>query len=93
MKKQRVPIKLIAAVALIGFLLLFTYSSLNLKNIDYGYEEQKLLEKEKILKEEIDILMAKKSRLLDLERVERIVKKKLGYIYPEKKQIIKVIGD
>ncbi|MEN8153615.1 MAG: cell division protein FtsL [Acidobacteriota bacterium] len=93
MRKKKAPIKLIAVVALVSFLLLFTYSSLNLKNIDYGYEEQKLLEKERILKEEIDILNARRSRLLDLERVEKIAQKKLGYVYPEKKQIIKVIGD
>ncbi len=85
--------KLIALTAFILFTLLFTYSSLNLRNTDYGYEKQRLLNRQKELREEIDKLSARKATLLDLERVERIVVQKLGYAYPEKGQIVKVYGE
>ncbi len=77
----------------LAFILLFTYSSLNLKNIDYGYKMQELISKEKILIEEIDRLKAVKSNLLNLSRVEKIVMKKLGYRYPKPEQFIKVFED
>ena len=85
--------KLIALTAFILFTLLFTYSSLNLRNTDYGYEKQKLIKKKKELVESIDVLSARKAVLLDLARVERIVVQKLGYDYPKKDQIIKVYGE
>ena len=72
------------------FLLLFTYSSLNLKSIDYGYRMQALTQTEKRLIEEIDKLKSDKAKLLDLERVEKLVMKKLGYRYPDPGQFIKV---
>ena len=78
---------------LLAFMILFTYSSLNLKNIDYGYKMQELLLKEKVLREEIDKLNAAKSNLLNLNRVERIVVQKLGYIHPKPEQFIKVFED
>lgn len=93
MKKKNNYGKLIALTALILFTLLFTYSSLNLRNTDYGYEKQRLVNKKRGLKEAIDILSAKKAMLLDLGRVEKIVVQKLGYNYPEKGQIIKVYGE
>ena len=77
-------------VSFIVFIILFTYSSLNLKNIDYGYRMQKLTIKERALQEEIDKLKAQRAMLLNLKRVERIVMDKLGYQYPEPGQIIKV---
>jgi cell division protein FtsL len=80
-------------VTFLGFLLLFTYMSLNLKTIDFGYEMQELLFKEKKIKEEIDKLRAEKARLLNLKRVERLVIDKLGYQYPEPGQFIKVYED
>ena len=92
-KKEKVPTGLIVLMTLIGFILLFTYLSLNLKNVDYGYEMQELLENELQLKEEIDRLKSVKARLLNLERVERIVTEELGYQYPEPEQFIKVYED
>lgn len=77
-------------ITFLVFILLFTYSSLNLKNIDYGYKMQELVQNEKSLIEEIDKLKAEKARLLNLDRVERIVMKRLGYRYPKPDQFIKV---
>ncbi len=93
MRKKSTYGKLIALTAFVLFTLLFTYSSLNLRNTDYGYEKQRLKNRKKELKETIDLLSAKKAILLDLGRVERIVVKKLGYDYPKKGQIIKVYGE
>jgi cell division protein FtsL len=75
---------------LLVFLILFSYTSLNLKNVDYGYRMQELEEREKVLQEEIDLLQAKKSRLLNLSRVEKVVTTQLGYQYPTPDQIIQV---
>lgn len=91
-KKQSVS-GVFILIAFFIFVLLFTYSSLNLKNIDYGYKMQKLLHKQKTLKEEVDRLKAKKATLLHLERVENVVMKQLGYRYPEPEQFIKIIDD
>ena len=77
-------------ITFLVFLLLFTYSSLNLKSIDYGYKMQALSQQEKRLMEEIDKLKSAKATLLDLERVEKLVMKKLGYRYPDPSQFIKV---
>jgi len=85
--------KLIALTVIVLFTLLFTYSSLNLRNTDYGYEKQKLINKKKVLKEEVDALSARKATLLALERVEKIAINKLGYGYPKKSQIVKVYGE
>ena len=93
MRKKSNYGKLIALTAFVLFTLLFTYSSLNLRNTDYGYEKQRLKNKKKELKETIDLLSAKKAILLDLGRVERIVVQKLGYDYPKKGQIIKIYGE
>jgi len=79
-----------ALITFLVFVLLFTYSSLNLKNIDYGYKMQELVQSEKSLIEEIDKLKAEKAKLLNLERVEKIVMKRLGYRYPKPEQFIKV---
>ncbi len=78
-------------VTLILFLFLFSYLSLNLKNIDFGYEMQELRLYERQLKEEINLLKARKASLLNLERVEDIVINKLGYRYPGPGQVIKVV--
>ena len=93
MRKKSNYGKLIALTAFVLFTLLFTYSSLNLRNTDYGYEKQRLKNKKRELRETIDLLSAKKAILLELGRVERIVVQKLGYDYPEKGQIIKVYGE
>ncbi len=93
MKKKKYLGTAFFAIALMVFILLFTYSSLNLKNIDYGYELQKLLRKEEKLKEAINILEAERAKLLKLSRIENIVKNKLGYIYPSEEQIIRVYED
>lgn len=77
-------------IAFLVFILLFTYSSLNLKNIDYGYRMQKLIHHQKTLMEEIDKLKAARAQLLTLDRIEQVVMNKLGYRYPKSEQFIKV---
>ncbi len=79
-------------VGFVVFIILFTYSSLNLKNIDYGYQKQKLMLEEKNLQEEIDKLKAQRAMLLNLKRVETIVIEKLGYQYPKRCQIINAVS-
>ena len=74
------------------FILLFTYLSLNLKNIDFGYEMQRLVSHERQLKEEIDKLKSDKAGLLNLARVEKKVIEELGYQYPDPDQFIRVIA-
>jgi len=81
---------MLVLMTVIVFILLFTYLSLNLKTIDFGYELQELIELKDQLQEEIDKLKSDKARLLNLERVEKEVTKKLGYQYPEPEQFIKV---
>ena len=83
----------LAILAFFIFAILFTYSSLNLKNVDLGYQQHELLQQEKILRAEIDRLQAQKALLLNLERMEKIAMEKLGYQYPEPDQIIKVVED
>lgn len=80
----------LVVAGLLLFAALFTYSSLNLKNIDYGYKKQDLLQYERDLREEIDRLQAERSKLLNLERVERIAIDKLGFQYPDSAQIIPI---
>lgn len=80
-------------VMLVSFAVLFVYSSLNLKNIDFGYRLQELKQQEKKLNEELGRLKAEKSSLLKLERVERIVRNRLGYQYPAPEQLIKVFEE
>jgi cell division protein FtsL len=89
-KKAKLPGGMLVLVTVIVFILLFTYLSLNLKTIDFGYELQELIELRDQLQEEIDKLKSDKARLLNLERVEKEVTKKLGYQYPEPDQFIKV---
>ena len=89
-KKAKLPGGMLVLMTVIVFILLFTYLSLNLKTIDFGYELQELIELKDQLQEEIDKLKSDKARLLNLERVEREVIKKLGYQYPEPEQFIKV---
>ena len=89
-KKSKLPGGMLALMTVIVFILLFTYLSLNLKTIDFGYELQELIELRNQLQEEIDKLKSDKARLLNLERVEKVVTEKLGYQYPEPEQFIKV---
>lgn len=79
--------------AVIAFILVFSYLSLNLRSIDSGYEMQELFEKEQELKEEITKLQAEKAALLNLDRVEKVVIDKLGYQYPQPGQFIKVFAE
>ena len=83
----------LAILAFFIFAILFTYSSLNLKNVDLGYQQHELLQQEKKMRAEIDRLQAQKALLLNLERMEKIAMEKLGYQYPETDQIIKVVED
>jgi len=83
----------LAILAFFIFAILFTYSSLNLKNVDLGYQQHDLLQQEKKMRAEIDRLRAQKALLLNLERMEKIAMEKLGYQYPETDQIIKVVED
>ena len=80
-------------MVLIVFILLFTYSSLNLKNLAYGYKMQELTNIEAKLKEEIDRFEAEKATLLNLQRIEKIVIKRLGYQYPQPHQFIRVFDN
>jgi cell division protein FtsL len=89
-KKAKLPGGMLVLMTVIVFILLFTYLSLNLKTIDFGYELQELIELRNQLQEEIDKLKSDKARLLNLERVEKVVMEKLGYQYPEPGQFIKV---
>jgi len=81
----------LAILAFFIFFILFIYSSLNLKNVDLGYQQHELLLAEKNLRLEIDSLQARKAELLNLERMERIAVEELGYQYPEAGQIIRVV--
>ena len=83
----------LAILAFFIFAILFAYSSLNLKNVDLGYQQHELLQQEKKMRAEIDRLQAQKALLLNLERMEKITIEKLGYQYPEAEQIIKVVED
>jgi cell division protein FtsL len=89
-KKTRLPGGMLVLLMVIVFIVLFTYLSLNLKTIDFGYELQELIEQKDQLQEEIDKLKSDKARLLNLERVEKEVTEKLGYRYPQPEQFIKV---
>ncbi len=89
-KKTRLPGGMLVLLMVIVFIVLFTYLSLNLKTIDFGYELQELIEQKDQLQEEIDKLKSDKARLLNLERVEKEVTEKLGYQYPQPEQFIKV---
>ncbi|MGD2092551.1 MAG: cell division protein FtsL [Candidatus Aminicenantes bacterium] len=91
-KKAKLPGGMLVLMTVIAFILLFTYLSLNLKTIDFGYELQELIELRDQLQEEIDQLKSHKARLLNLERVEKVVTEKLGYQYPEPEQFIKVFA-
>ncbi len=92
-KKKKSSNRVWVLVTIILFLLLFSYLSLNLKSVDFGYEMQELRQYEKQLKDEINQLRAQKASLLSLERVEDIVIHKLGYQYPEPEQLIKVVEE
>ena len=81
----------LAILAFFIFAILFIYSSLNLKNVDLGYQQNELLQQEKKLRMEIDQFQAQKALLLNLDRMEKIVMEKLGYQYPEADQIIRVV--
>jgi cell division protein FtsL len=81
----------LAVLAFFIFLVLFIYSSLNLKNVDLGYRQHELLLAEKQLRLEIDSLQACKAGLLNLERMEKVAREELGYQYPQPGQIIKVV--
>jgi len=93
MSKQRKSLAdfRLAILAFFIFVILFTYSSLNLKNVDLGYQQHELLQQEKKMRAEIDRLQAQKALLLNLERMEKIAMEELGYQYPETDQIIKVV--
>jgi cell division protein FtsL len=93
-KKGKTPVNFrLAILAFFIFVILFTYSGLNLKNVDLGYQQHELLQQEKKMRMEIDRLQAQKALLLNLERMEKIAIEKLDYQYPEPDQIIKVVED
>jgi cell division protein FtsL len=83
----------LAVLAFFIFVVLFIYSSMNLKNVDLGYRQHELLLTEKRLRQEIDSLQARKAGLLNLERMERVAIEELGYQYPQAGQIIKVVDN
>ncbi|HSQ34458.1 MAG TPA: cell division protein FtsL [Candidatus Binatia bacterium] len=73
------------------FAVLFIYSSLNLKNVDLGYQQHDMLQQEEKLRADIDRLQAQKALLQNLERMEKVAIEKLGYQYPQAEQIIQVV--
>lgn len=81
---------IVVITSIIAFILIFTYLSLNLKNIDTGYEIQELNVRMKKLNEELDRLKSRRATLLNLHRVEKEVVEKLFYQYPESTQIIRI---
>lgn len=93
MKKRQPARRRTAAVAVFVtfmlFLLLFTYSSLNLKNIDYGYKMQALKEQVDTLQIEIDKLEAERAFLVSLERVDHLARTRLGLAPPSREQVIR----
>lgn len=80
----------IVFLTLLIFLVLFSFSSLNLKTIEYGYQLQSLRQQMKSLQEELDKLQARRALLMNLERIESVAVEKLGFHYPGNGQIIKV---
>ena len=78
----------LTVVAVLAIVVLFVFSSLNLKNIDYGYRIQELLQRQTALAEQIDRLRAERSQLLNLQRIESIAVQQLGFAYPEPGQVI-----
>lgn len=82
---------LISLLIMAGFfLLLFTYATLNMELIEYGYSLQELRKREFALLEEIDQLKAEKAALTNLHQVEKVATSKLGYSFPQPEQVIKV---
>ena len=73
------------------FLLLAAYLNLNLTSINCGYQLRRLDNERSGLREEIDQLRARKAALLNLQRVEDVVTKRLSYQYPQGDQYIKVV--
>jgi cell division protein FtsL len=93
LRKNDKPGGVLFLIGMVAFILVFTYLSLNLKNIDFGYDIQKLVNNRKKLREEIDRLKSQKANLSNLKRVEQEVIQKLQYQYPEAAQFIKVFED
>ena len=77
MKKKRAILfnGVFILITFLVFLLLFTYSSLNLKSIDYGYKMQALSQQEKRLMEEIDKLK------FDLHMIDQYIVRIEGHVY------------
>lgn len=92
-QNERAPRGVLIFVVAVTFILIFTYLSLNLKTVDFGYEMQELVDYRQKLMVEIDKLKAQKAILLNLERVEKKVISELGYQYPEPDQFIKVFEE
>ncbi|MBN1196279.1 MAG: cell division protein FtsL [Candidatus Aminicenantes bacterium] len=95
MKKQAPVRRRTAAVSIFVvfmlFILLFTYSSLNLKSIDYGYKMQALNQQVETLEIEIDKLRAERAFLVSLERVDRLARSRLGLAPPTPDQVIRAV--
>lgn len=83
---------ILLSVALI-FALLVVYLNLNLTSINYGYRLRRLDNERDSLREEIDQLRARRAALLNLQRVEDVVTKRLKYQYPQSDQYIKVVTE
>lgn len=77
-------------VGFMVFVLLFTYSSLNLKNIDFGYKMQALKQEADSLRIEIDKLRARRAFLNNLERVDSVARRQLDLAPPREDQLIRV---
>ena len=79
------------AVILLIFLVLFLYLIMNLKSRNYGYEVERLTSIKEKYQLELDKLLVTRERLLNLERVERIVTGQLNYQVATPEQILKLV--
>ncbi len=77
-------------VGFMVFVLLFTYSSLNLKSIDFGYKMETLKQEADALRIEIDKLRASRAFMINLERVDTIAREQLKLLPPREDQVIRV---
>lgn len=80
---------------LIGFLFIILVISIltfyiwhQMESIRIGYETGELEKKIEALRKEVETLEAEKSKLLSLDRVERIAKEELKLKKPKKEQIV-----
>ena len=91
MIRKKISRRLIAfgiAGGIFAIFILTFYIWHQMESIRIGYEIGKLEERVADLEEEVKSLQVRKSSLLSLERVEKIAKKELKLVTPNKEQLI-----